>query len=324
MSSKKLTVAQVCEFLVSRDNFTLLCHAQPDGDTIGSAYALGYALIKMGKKVKILCSDEIPHKFKFITRRLENTEINDETIVALDVADNKLLGRYNEIYGDKVELCIDHHISNVNYAKYLLLDENASATCEIVYDVIKELCVPFGTHILRGLYTGIITDTGCFKFSNTTARTHIIAADLIEMGVDYAEINRLMFDTKSRGRIKLEGAVMDNMEYYFDGRVSVITLSRELVESCGCDDSELDGINALSRTIEGVMAGVTIREKAQGNYKISLRTNAPINAMRICQKFGGGGHERAAGCSFYCEIEEIKKQLLPEIKQNLEDSGCLI
>lgn len=325
MSSKPLSIAHVCEILATRDNFTLLCHAQPDGDTVGSAYALGYALKELGKTVKILCADEIPQKFRFITDSFINEESKNGTIISLDVADPKLMGKYCDVFEGMVEIAIDHHISNVNYSKYLLLDSSASATCEIVYEIVKELCVPMSKEILSALYTGIVTDTGCFKFSNTTARTHIIAAELINLGVDYAEINRLMFDNKSRQRVKLEGAVMDNIEYYCGGKVSVITLSRNIIENSGCDESELEGINALSRTIEGVVVGITIKERPTGTKKISLRTNAPLNAMEICREFGGGGHERAAGCSFAdCSIEDVKVQLLEVVKRKLEEAGCQI
>lgn len=322
--SKRMTVSEVATFLSTHDNFTLLSHASPDGDTIGASYALGYALKQLNKKVKVLCSDKIPTKFLFLTNTFNHDETADETIVSLDVADTKLLGSLEDEYKGKIELAIDHHVSNREFSANLLLDADASAACEIVYDILIELGVQFDRQILDALYTGIITDTGCFKFSNTTARTHIIAADLISRGVDYAEINRIMFDTKSRARVKIEGAVMDKMEYHFGGRVSFITITREMLSEAGCDDSDLDGINALSRTIEGVMVGITVREKESGKYKISLRTNAPIDASKVCAKFGGGGHIRAAGCEFGCTIEEVKEELLLAVKAELEEMGCLI
>jgi len=323
---KMLSLKDVCRFLKQNDNFTLLAHGQPDGDTIGSCYALGYALKQMKKKVRVLCSDPIPSKFKYISNSFSNDEIEEsqETVIALDVADNKLLGKYNAIYGNKVDLCIDHHISNVRYSKRLLLDAEAGANCEIVFGILKLLKTKLTSHITEGLYTGIVTDTGCFKYSNTSAKTHLITAELINLGVNFAEINRIMFDTKSRSRIKLEGMVMDRMEYHFGGRVSVIAITSDMINECKASENDLDGINALSRTIEGVMAGVTIREKEAGKYKISLRTNDPIDAMKICQHFGGGGHPRAAGCEFKCSIDEIKEQLLPVIKKTLEEQGCLI
>ena len=322
--SKMLTVKEVCSFLHSHDNFTLLSHASPDGDTIGASYALGYALKQLNKKVQIKCADKIPNKFQFISNSFKHDETNDGTVVALDVADTKLLGAIQDEYKDKIVLCIDHHVSNREFSENLLLDADSAAACEVVYNILIELGVEFSRHILDALYTGITTDTGCFKFSNTTARTHTIAADLISRGVNYAEINRIMFDTKSRARVKIEGNVMDSMEYFFGGRVSFINITRKMIEESGCDDSDLDGINALSRTIEGVMVGITARERKDGKYKISLRTNDPIDASSICATFGGGGHIRAAGCEFDCSITEVKEQLLPTVKTALEEMGCLI
>lgn len=319
-----LTVGEVCEFLRSHDNYTILLHAQPDGDTIGSGYALAYTLKLMDKKVRVLCSDPIPAKFTYISNSLKVEEFSEQTVVAVDVASPKLLGRYEEEYGNRVDLCIDHHISNLKYADNLLLDANASANCEIIYKIIKELGVGFSKHAIDGLYTGIVTDNGCFKYSNTTAETHIIAAELMNMGVDYAEINRIMFDTKSRARVKMEGMAMDGVEYRFSGRVAIITVTQQMIKETGCDEGDLDGINTLSRMIEGVMVGVTIREKKDGKYKISLRTNAPIDATAICAEFGGGGHPRAAGCEFNCTVEQVKERLCVVIKEALEEKGCLI
>ena len=319
-----ISVTELCEILREKDNYTLLAHAQPDGDTIGSCYSLAYALKLIGKKVRVLCSDAIPHKYNYITGALNQDEIDEETVIALDVADSKLLGKYNGIYGKRVDICIDHHVSNVKYARKLLLGASASATCEIVYEIVKELGVEWDRRIVDGIYTGIVTDTGCFKYSNTPARTHIITAELISLGADYAEINRLMFDTKSKSRVKIEGTVMENIEFYLGGRLAMVAVTRNMIEECGAGEDELDGINALPRTIEGVMVGVTIREKAEGRYKISVRTNAPLDAMAICRHFGGGGHQGAAGCEFECPLSEVKAQLLPVIKEALEEQGCLI
>lgn len=324
MSSNSFTVKEVCEFLLAHDNFTLLTHAQPDGDTIGAAYALAHVLKVKGKKVKVLCGDHIPKKFRYIINSLCNDNDANDTVVALDIADTKLLGSIEQEYSDKVELCIDHHVSNRKYARNLLLDSKASATCEIVYHIIKELEVPFSKHILDGLYTGICTDTGCFKYTNCTATTHRIVADLIDMGAEYGEINRLMFDTKSRARIKIEADVMENMQFMFNGKVAFISVTKQMIDNAGCTTSDLDGINTLSRIIEGVMVGVTLREKAENVYKVSLRTNAPIDATKICEHFGGGGHPRAAGCEIECSLSEAIERIVPVVKEALEENGCLI
>lgn len=324
LECRDVSPKEVCNFLSEHDRFLLLAHAQPDGDTVGSCFALAYALKKLGKKVKIDCSDKIPAKYSYFTAAFKNGNFKEETVIALDVADQKLFGLLNEKYGNCVDLCIDHHISNKRYAKRLFLNAAASANCENVYEIIKELGVPFTRHITAALYTGIVTDTGCFKYTNVTAKTHRIAAELIDLGVDHGEINRIMFDTKSKARIKIEGAVMEKMHFFFGGRVAFVAITKDMLSSSGCCEDDLDGVNTLARTVEGVMIGVTARQKDGGIFKVSLRTNEPIDASVICGNFGGGGHPRAAGCEINGDETEVENALLPVLKAVLEESGCLI
>ena len=168
------------------------------------------------------------------------------------------------------------------------------------------------------------TDTGCFRFSNTTAKTLRIGADLMETGIDTAEINRIMFETKSRIRVQLEGMALDRMEFHCNDRCAIITVTREMYEKTGCLDSDLEGITAISRTIEGVMVGVTLREKAEGGFKISVRTYPPIDASEICKRMGGGGHIRAAGCQLSAEYtaEEARAEVLKHVRAVLEEQGA--
>ena len=183
--------------------------------------------------------------------------------------------------------------------------------------MINELGTKITPYMASCLYTGIATDTGCFKFSNTTPRSHRYAAELIEKGADYGEINRVMFEVKSRGRIAMEREVLENIEFYYGGRCAVITVTRDMIKETGCPLGDLDGVTAMSRQIEGVQIGVTIKEKPDGKYKVSLRTFEPYNAADICAVFGGGGHIRAAGCEFSCDIESAKRQLLSAIGEVL-------
>ncbi len=324
VACREVSVQEACEFLTANDGFLLLAHAQPDGDTVGSCYALAYALKKIGKKVAVKCADNIPSKFSYFTAAFKNDKIENPLVVALDIADTKLMGSLQEVYGDKVELCIDHHISNRHYAKRLLLNATAAANCENVWAIVKQLNIPFSRHITAALYTGIVTDTGCFKYSNTTVQTHKIAAELIAVNVDHGDINRIMFDTKSRARIKIEGAVMEKMQFFFGGRVAFIAITTEMINAAGCTPDDLEGVNTLARTVEGVMIGVTARQKEDGLFKVSLRTNEPIDASAICGLFGGGGHPRAAGCEIFGDENTVRDAILPCLKSVLEEQGCLI
>ena len=315
MRGQMISASAAASFLERSDKFVILTHASPDGDTLGSAYALADALCAINKRVFVVCPDKIPEKFGYLIKEYEAFE--PETVVAVDIADEKLLGSLYDRYSGRVALCIDHHGSNTKYAEMLYLEADAAAACECIYNVINELGTKITPYMASCLYTGIATDTGCFKFSNTTPRSHRYAAELIEKGADYGEINRVMFEVKSRGRIAMERKVLENIEFYYGGRCAVITVTRDMIKETGCPLGDLDGVTAMSRQIEGVQIGVTIKEKPDGKYKVSLRTFEPYNAADICAVFGGGGHVRAAGCEFSCDIENAKRQLLSAIGEVL-------
>lgn len=315
MRGQMISASAAASFLERSDKFVILTHASPDGDTLGSAYALADALCALNKRVFVVCPDKIPEKFGYLIKEYEAFE--PETVVAVDIADEKLLGSLYDRYSGRAALCIDHHGSNTKYAEMLYLEADAAAACECIYNVINELGTKITPYMASCLYTGIATDTGCFKFSNTTPRSHRYAAELIEKGADYGEINRVMFEVKSRGRIAMERKVLENIEFYYGGRCAVITVTRDMIKETGCPLGDLDGVTAMSRQIEGVQIGVTIKEKPDGKYKVSLRTFEPYNAADICAVFGGGGHVRAAGCEFSCDIENAKRQLLSAIGEVL-------
>lgn len=306
----RIELKEAAEFLRSHDDFQIMMHASPDGDTVGCGCALGRALQQFGKKVKLTCPDEIPHRFDYMLDSVEKQDFLPQTIVCVDVADSKLLGDMKEI-GDKAELCIDHHVSNTQYAKRLLLREEYAAAAELMYELLCEMGVVIDKDIANSLYTGVATDTGCFKFSNTKPRTHRIAAELMELGADIAPINYAMFELKTQGRIKLEQEVMKNISFYGDGHIAVISVMLDTLAAIpDIDSDDVGAMAAIPRQIEGVDIGVSIKEKKRGYFKASLRSSERIDVAAIAQQFGGGGHARAAGCSFYCSYEETKKQVV--------------
>ncbi len=311
----EISVAAVAERIKSADRILILSHHNPDGDTLGSAFGLQKALDSLEKRSVVLCSDPFPQKFGYFVEERE-LDFIPELVVAVDIADVQLFGEKLLPYADRVDLCIDHHISNTHYAKELCLSPKAAATAEIMVEVIKKLGVPITAEIANPLYTGIATDTGCFKFSNTTGNTHRAAAEMIECGADYTTINRLMFDTKSRARVKVEQTALSSMEFYLNDECAIIVIPRSLVEETKVDESDLDGVSAMPRQIEGVKAGITLRER-EGFYKVSVRTVEPVNASDICIELGGGGHARAAGCTLTGSLEEVKQKILDVVKKHL-------
>ena len=317
----ELSLAELCSFLKERDNYLVLCHASPDGDTLGSAYALKMGLAKLGKRVQVICCDEIPTKYSYFIDDDESC-FTPETVVAVDVADIKLLGNIHSQFEGKIDLNIDHHISNTRYASRLYLDANAAATAECIFEILDELGVEFDSKMANALYTGMSTDTGCFKYSNVTVRTHEIAAKLYAIGVDAAEINRKMFDTKSRSRLELEMMVLESAEFHFDDQCMILAVTTDMQEKTGCSGSELEGVAAISRSVEGVLAGVSIKQIGEDKFKISLRTYPPLDASEICKRLGGGGHKAAAGCTLEGDLESVKRQILESVKTALEENNA--
>ncbi|MBQ1186132.1 MAG: DHH family phosphoesterase [Clostridia bacterium] len=316
-----LTLADLCQYLKENDNYLVLTHASPDGDTLGSAYALKYGLKKLGKKVQVVCPDEIPHKYDYF---IDDSECDfiPETVVAVDVADVKLLGNLWERFVGRIDLNIDHHVSNTRYAKRLYLEENAAATAESVYEILDELGIEFDRKIANALYTGLSTDTGCFKYANVTVRTHEIAAKLHALGVDAADINRVMFDTKSKGRVKMEMQVLNGAEFHFEDRCMMLAVTLDIQKKTGCTKSDMEGVASMSRSVEGVLVGVAIKESEKNVFKISLRTYDPLDASAICKKLGGGGHKAAAGCTVNGTLKEAKAAILSAIKEALEEADA--
>ena len=320
-SCEQLTLKAVCKYLRKANNLLIISHASPDGDTLGSAYALKLGLESLGKKVQVICPDTIPHKFDYFMFD-DGFDFIPETVIAVDVADIKLLGDIYTQFEGRIDLNIDHHISNTKYAKRLYLDPSAAACAECVYEILVKLGVKIDKNIANALYTGISTDTGCFKYSNVTVRTHEIAAKLYKIGVDAAEINRVMFDTKSRNRLEMEKMVLEKAEFHFGGKCMVLAVTAEMQEKTGCTKDELEGVAVISRSVEGVLAGVSIKQVGENKFKVSLRTYEPLDASEICKSFGGGGHKAAAGCTIEGNLEYVKQSLLAVIGKALEEKDA--
>ena len=307
------------KFLKKHNNYVILTHASPDGDTLGAGYALYYGLKQLGKSAEVICPEVIPSKYGYFLCETDHISRENAVVIAVDVADKRLLGALEQEFGDVVDLCIDHHISNMRYAKALYLDADASATCEIIYELLCALKVKFNDTIAKALYTGISTDTGCFKYSCVTAKTHIIAAKLYDYNIEADDINKIMFDTKSKKLLTLERMVLDTAEYHFDDKCMMITITADMQNQTGCSGTDLEGLTSISRCVEGVLAGVTVKQTGDDTYKASLRTYAPLNASQICKSLGGGGHKNAAGVSLCGELAEVKSKILSAIKQHMEE-----
>lgn len=313
-----ITLESAAKMLLSKDKILILTHRSPDGDTIGSGYALAMALRKLGKNVKVDCTDPFPEKYSYFIDKLEKLEFDEEFVVSVDIADTKLLGEKLSDYADKIDLCIDHHGSNTKYAKEYYVEASAAAAAQVIAKLIRLMNVEFDKDIANAIYTGITTDTGCFRYTNVTAETHRIAADMIDCGAESGMINRLMFETKSRSRLEIERRVMDSIQFYLDGRCAIAYATIDMMKESGAVDNDMEGVSSLPRQIEGVMAGITLREKNNGKFKVSVRTTDELDASAICANFGGGGHKAAAGCMITGTLNEAIEQIIEVVRQALE------
>ena len=311
------TFEQLGEFLRSRDCFEILTHAYPDGDTLGSGFALALALNQIGKRARVITTG-VPRNFEFLSHLVPAQDFETQTVVSVDVADEKLLGDNIEAYEGRIDLCVDHHAINRVNAKQKHVDPHAASNCEILYRLFRFMDIEITADIADCLYTGVSTDTGCFKYGNTTPETLRIAADLIEAGAKAPAINKAMFDTKTRKKLRLEQEIYATIEYSADGRCAVIAAPLELQRRLGVGDGELEGLASIPRSIEGVVIGITLREKTEGEFKISVRSDKNfVNAAEFCRGFGGGGHAEAAGCTIIGSLDEVKSRLRAAVDEVL-------
>lgn len=311
----KIDAAQCAARLAANDRFLLLCHRDPDGDTYGCAAALAAALADAGKRVRIECPDEIPENLSFLLRPYGDFE--PDYVVALDIASPNMLGD-GALQARRVDLCIDHHPTNPDYAAETFLVDYA-ATGEAVFEILRRMGAPITPFIATALFTALSSDTGGFRFANTTAQTHRYAADLMELGADVEQVRIRLFESHSRGRVKLESDAMANMRYYRGGEIAVISISLAAFAETGIHESEIEGLAAEPLKIDGVHIGITLKERDNGSIRISMRSDSDrYNVAEICARFSGGGHVRAAGCRIWDTLENAEKQLISACEQALD------
>ena len=313
------TVAQAARWLEGRDDFLILTHRRPDGDATGCAIALCLGLRSLGKRAHIWENPQFTPRYLDRLSGLTTKTVDAKTVVAVDLASENLLPVGGEGVAGKTELCLDHHPSNTGYAKESLVMAQCGGCGELIWALLKELGVTPDRDMAEAVYIAIATDTGCFRFSNTTANTLRVAAETLEHGAVTAPLNRELFEIRSRGRLELEARILAGMELYADGAVAVCTLPQTWVEELSVTEDDLDSISGFPRTIDGVQVGVMIRDSEPGKAKLSVRTGPGYNASDYCAKLGGGGHAAAAGCAVAGTLEDGKQAIL----QVLREAGVL-
>lgn len=311
---KQLTIEHLAAALLARDNYCIFTHRRPDGDTIGCAAALCRGLRSVGKTAAIFENAQFTPKFRPFLDGLTCPNVpQGATLVAVDVAAEDMLP-YNAPQR-KIDLLIDHHGSNVGYAAQGLVRPEAAACGEVILELLEQLHATLDKVTAEAIYLAVSTDTGCFRYSNTTERTLLCAARCKQLGADTFPINKTMFMTKRLSRLKLESHLIQTAEFYCGGSVGVCSIPLQLQQELGLTEDDIDDISGFAREIEGVKIGVMLREVDNGRGKISVRTAPEIDAAAICGVLGGGGHAAAAGANVDGGVDGARQAVLRAIRQ---------
>ena len=302
---KMLTRNNTADFLLKNDNYAILTHRRPDGDTTGSSAALCRILRKLGKTAHIIRNCEVTDRFAWLHEGLTKEEAaENDTIVTVDVASPGMLPKAFEQYLGKIALRIDHHASATSFTENELVDSKAGACAEIIFDLMEHLWVEMDADIANAIYTGTSTDTGCFRFANTTSHTFITAAACAAAGAKIYQLNQELFETNTLGRLKIQAWIVENMKVFSDGKLAVVAIPKSVEESIGVTEDDMDNISSFPRTVAGVCMAATLRETKDGDVKLSVRAIPGYDATVITSQFGGGGHRGAAGASMKMTLSD--------------------
>ena len=311
-----MTRNECAQFLLHHDNFCILTHTRPDGDIIGSATALCVALRQLGKNAYVLENEEAS---PFLERCLLGLTVKEpgenDTLVCVDVASPHLLPGAHQKYLPRLALRIDHHFSAVSFTVEELVDSTSAACGEIIYDLITAMGAEMTKEIAWRLYIAISTDTGCFRYSNTTAHTYRVAAACADTGADLYPITQELFDTTSISELKLQNWIVEHAQFLCGGKAAVCAIPKSMEDNVSKED--LEGISGFLRSIEGVKISATLRE-IEGSSKVSIRAVPGFDASEVARQFGGGGHKGAAGATLAMPLNIAVDAVAGALKNALE------
>lgn len=315
---RELNFDEVCDALCENRPTLVLFHAHPDGDATGSAFSLSAILSAMGVPARCVCADLIHRRYRFAFEGVQDSVLPEDIpaefencrVITVDTASRGQMGRLAEIFEGRVDMMIDHHGRGEHYADYYV-DANAAACGEIIFDIAEELIrrgrlKKLPDSVALWLYMAIVTDTGGFKYSNTTPETHRRASSLLDGSFDHADLNFRLFDAKEPEELKVTKAVLDKMKFLCNGEISYVAMSSDEFEALGVSTEYSDVLINVARSVSGVKVAVAVREieGEPGRYKASLRSSCDFDVAAVCASFGGGGHIRAAGCALSADSAE--------------------
>ena len=313
-----MTIDNIKEEIQKAEDIVILTHENPDGDAIGSALAMYLTLVKMGKQVDVIIP-EFPKAYEFLPGadnvKKEGKEEIYDLAICVDVTGINRLNGYSKYFEDaEVKIQIDHHQVNEMFADYNFVNPASPACAQNLIFIIEQLGVEIDREIGTCLLTGIITDTGGFKYEGVSAETFEFTSWLLAKGVNVSKVYKKVMQMKTRANFELRRLIMDRMEFMHDNKITFTYITLEDEKNVGAMPGDNEGLVEIGRDIEGVEVSILIREKANG-YKVSLRSNDYVNVSDICVVFGGGGHIKAAGCNMNGTLEECKEKIINEISK---------
>ena len=318
-----MTLDDILEKIKQADTIAIMAHETPDGDAIGSCLAMNAALKKLGKRPDVIIR-EVPKVFDFMPGRDEikkdtNVEKYDLAI-SLDCADLKRVDGSEYFENAKETIVIDHHGTNTMFGDINFVNPASPACCQILIGMFQYFNIEIDKELGTCILTGIITDTGGFKYAGVTPETFEFTAELLEKGVNVSKIYKKVMDTKTKAYFELMKKITNRMEFLYDGKIAFTYLNNEDMKEANAEPGDHEGLVNIGRDIEGVEVSIFIRQKEdeENTYKISMRSNEYVNVSDICMTFGGGGHERAAGASIEGTVEEIKEKIVKETAKSLK------
>lgn len=301
------------------DNIYITSHVNPDGDSIGSVLALGQVLSKkLSKSITMFIPDEIPDNLKFlpgIDLIAKNINIDKiDLLIALDCGDENRLGPGKDLLNTaKMTVNIDHHITNNDFGKINIVNPTASSTGEIVYDIIEHMKIEIDSDTATCIYTAISSDTGSFKYDNTTSKTHVIASRLLNIGIDTNLINTKLYHSRSIEKTNVLISSLNTLEYCNDKKIALATITKEMLNQYNSKVEDTDFVVNFIRDIDVVEVACVLKEIDENKIKISFRSKNYIDVSKIAKTFNGGGHAKASGCTMFITLEEGKQKVLEEI-----------
>ena len=327
---RTLNLQQLCERICENRKTLIIYHVRSDADAVGSAFALRELLRVMNIPAFCACADEIPDRLRFLTDGVqgsvlleEDMGLDHERVISVDSASPAQLGDLFGRLRRNVDLMIDHHAKGTVYADHYM-DADACATGEIIYEMAKYLLatgkiLSIPMRVIHLVYAAMASDTGCFRYSNASARALRVAAELIEAGADREEINRCLFESKSLGQLRAEGEAARRLLLHEDGRIASVTFPYSLKCELGIANEEMETVIDIPRSVAGVQVAFVVRQSEEnGAFRVSMRSTSACDVSAVCAKFGGGGHKRAAGCSVEAENIRVAEELILEaIRQEL-------